>query len=124
MRIFLSLCVLLAGCSLGDAGPTGSGNSQAGDDDSTPTAAELAEQAELVQVSEIAQRNDQEVERLIKEGQAAGVEKEIRAAVGRLIIAGNARIVEDGQLSGAKWVEQQVSGKTHAEIIAAFPEQP
>lgn len=123
MRIFLCVCVALAGCGIGDSGPTGSGGNQPTVNDETTTAAELAEQAELLQVSEIAERNDKEVERIIKEGQAAGVEKEIRAAVGRLIVAGNARIVEQGQLRGAKWVELQVSGKTPTEIIAAFPEQ-
>lgn len=124
MRILLCVCVVLAGCGIGDSGPTGSGGNQPTvNNETTPTAAERAEQAELLQVSEIAERNDKEIERIIKEGQAAGVEKEIRAAVGRLIVAGNARIVEQGQLHGAKWVELQVAGKTPNEIIAAFPEQ-
>lgn len=119
MRILFSLCVLLAGCG-GPGLPTGTPPKG----EPEPTAAELeAEQARLMKVSEIAERNDEEVERLIKEAQAGGIEKELRAAVGRLTIASNARLVEEGDLSAATWFEQQVTGKTPAEIIAAFPEK-
>jgi hypothetical protein len=88
-----------------------------------PTTAALAEQARLQQVSDIAERNDKEVDRLIKEGQAAGIENEVREAVGRLIIESNARLIAEGDLSAVRWFEQQVSGKTPAELIAAFPEK-
>lgn len=124
MRILLCVCAVLAGCGVGDSGPIGSGGNQPTlNDETTSTVAERAEQEALLQVSEIAERNDKEIDRIIKEGEAAGVEKEIHAAVGRLIVAGNARIVEQGQLRGAQWVELQVTGKTPTEIIAAFPAQ-
>jgi hypothetical protein len=112
------VCVVLAGCGLDHSSSTG-----IGDDPPAQTAAELTEQARLQQVSDIAQRNEKEVDRLIKEGQAAGIENEVRAAVSRLILASNARLVEQGDLSAATWFEQQVSGKTPAEFIAAFPEK-
>jgi len=116
MRIVLCVCLVLAGCGLSPSSPT-----DAKHDELMTTAADLAEQARLQQVSEIAERNDKEVDRLIKEGQAAGMEDEIRAAVGRLIIESNARLVSDGDLSAVTWFEQQVSGKTPAQLIAAFP---
>jgi hypothetical protein len=116
MRFLLYACLVLAGCSGGERPAI-----DAGDD--RPTAAELAEQAELLQVSDIAERGQKEVDRLIAEGKAAGIENEVRAAVGRLNEASNARLVVEGQLSAAKWYEQQVTGKTPAQFIAAFPEK-
>jgi hypothetical protein len=114
MRVLLCVCVVLVGCG-GQGSPTGAAPS--------PIEAELADEATRRQVDEILERNDKEVDRLIKEGQAAGMEREVRAAVGRLVVAGNARLVAKGELSAATWFEQQVSGKTPAQLIAAFPEE-
>ena len=118
MRILFCMCVVLAGCGVDQRPSTGTA-----DDPPSPVLAELADPATLQQVSEISERNDKEVDRLIKEGQAAGMESEVRAAVGRLIVASNARLVKEGDLSAVTWFEQQVSGKTPAQLIAAFPEE-
>jgi hypothetical protein len=118
MRIFLCACLLLAGCGLGDEPVL-----DLEEDRAPPIAAELAHQAELQQSSDIMQRNEKEVERLLAEGKAAGIENQVQAAVNRLIIASNAIVVSEGDLRAAKWYEQQVTGKTPAELIAAFPEQ-
>ena len=118
MRILLCGCLLLAGC-----GVSGEAVNRAQDEQPKSAAAALAEQAELKEVSDIAERGRKEVDRLIAEAAAAGIEDEAQAAIGRLTIASNARLVSEGQLSAAKWYEQQVSGKTPAQIIAAFPEK-
>jgi len=118
MRILLCACLVLAGC-----GGSGEMVVPVQDDQPSPTAAQIAERAELEQVSEISSRSSKEVDRLIAEGKAAGIEAEVQAAIGRLNQAGNARIFAEGQLSTAQWYEQQVTGKTPAEFLAAFPEK-
>jgi hypothetical protein len=109
---------MLAGCGRDHDSSTDTGDGEPG-----PVLAELADQATQQQVSESLERGDKEVERLIKEGQAAGIEKEVRAAVGRLVVASNERLVVEGDLKAATWFEQQVTGKTAAQLIAAFPEK-
>ena len=116
MRIVLCACAVLAGCGGNDRNAVPKQDNQA-----KPVAAELTP-AELKEVSETAERGRKEVERLIAEGKAAGIENEVRAAVGRLNQANNERMFKEGQLTTARWYEQQVTGKTPAEFIAEFPE--
>jgi len=118
MRILWCACLLLAGCGLGDKPVI-----DIQDDRAPPTAAELAHQAELKEASDIMQRNEKEVERLLAEGKVAGIENQVQDAVNRLIIASNAIVVSEGDLRAAKWYEQQVTGKTPTQLIAAFPEK-
>ena len=123
MRIVLFACLALAGCG-GDGGaakPTGTAK-PVQEDGAKPEARELTP-AELQEVSDVAERGQKQVDRLIAEGAAAGIEDEVRAAVGRLNLANNERMFVEGQLNTALWYEQQVSGKTPQEFIAAFPEK-
>src|SRR5688500_987141 len=114
MRILLCACLVLAGCS-------GRGDPMSTADDRPKSAA--AEQAELKEVRDMAERGRKEVTRVIAEAAEAGIEDELQAAINRLTIANNERVGTEGQLSAAKWYEQQVTGKTPAQIIAAFPEK-
>ena len=124
MRILLCACLVLAGCggNEGTIKPAQNTAKPVQDDEPEPAAAELTP-AELREVSDIAERGRKEVERLIAEGKAAGIESEVQAAVGRLNQANNERMFKEGQLNTARWYEQQVTGKTPAEFIAAFPEK-
>lgn len=117
MRIFVCTLLLLAGCS-----PSMEQSNPSSPDQPKPATAELTP-AELKEVSDTSERGRKEVERLIADGKAAGIEAEVQAAVGRLNLASNERLFKEGQLNTARWYEQQVTGKTPAEFIAAFPEK-
>jgi hypothetical protein len=124
VRIFLCACLVLAGCGSneGTIKPGQKTAKPVQGDQAKPAADELTP-AELKEVSDTAERGRKEVERLIAEGKAAGIEREVQAAVGRLNLANNERMFREGQLNTARWYEQQVTGKTPAQFIAAFPEK-